>query len=528
MRHAPLTDEARRRLLAHVAAGPDLPGVGAYVWLPSEDELHWSPSLVEIYGLERAPRDEADFVALLHPKDRTRMQAEANAILGARDSFDHEFRIVRPDGAVRTIHDRGVVERSPDGAALAVRGINVDVTDARRITPPCTTLPTRDASDPGERRLRGVLDQLFAFVGLLDVDGVLLHANRAPLAAAGLLPEDVGGKPFEMTWGGSHDPVLQVRLRDAIRRAREGERVRFDAVVRMADERPMTIDFQIAPLLDQDGVVDGLIASATDIGDRVAAERALVESEARFRAMTDNLPLIVWLHDAEGRQVFVNETYCRMFGVPREASRGDEWVALTHPADRVAYVDGFRSAVARRESFEGEVRVVRPGGGWRWLRSWAEPRFDACGRYLGHVGASADVTDEKDAHTRLAQSEGLARARKEEIEAISDAAPIGIVLFDTELRFLALNRRLAEVNGVRPEEAIGRPVDEVLGEKTVTALKSIRPRLLAGETVEGLEISLRDERTGRRYTFIVSYVPLRDEAGEVTRFLGTVLDITDR
>lgn len=524
MTHRPLTREARRRLLAHVDGEPAIPGVGTYVWFPHEDELVWSATLVGIYGLDVAPTDEAGLVALVHPEDRTRVQAEISAFLGDGDHYEREFRIVRPDGAVRVIHDRSVIVRDPQGAVLAMRGVNVDVTRTRPAPPEPRPARHHAATDG---RLRSVLDQLFAFVGLLSVDGVLLHANRAPLAAAGLEAEDVVGRPFETTYWWSHDPALQVRLVDAMRRARQGERVRFDAVVRVAHGRRMTIDFQVAPHRDDQGVVDGLIASAIDIDERIAAERALAESEARFRAMTDNLPLVVWVHDADGRQLFINETFSRRFGVDRETMGADDWISLTHPDDREAYISGFRRAVETRTRFEAEVRVRLPGGQWRWHRSWAGPRFDAEGRYIGHVGASADVTEEKQAHERLKESEALARARTAEIEAIYDAAPIGIVVFDPDLRFLAINSRLAETNGFEPGAIVGRRAEEVLGEETVAALRAIRHRLLDGHAVDDLEIAFHDS-SGRRRTFLVAYTPLRDETGKVARFLGTVLDITDR
>ncbi len=122
----------------------------------------------------------------------------------------------------------------------------------------------------------------------------------------------------------------------------------------------------------------------------------LKESAALFRSMADNLPHIVWLHDDKGRQQFVNQTFCDYFGVTREEMRDQKWQMLMHPEDADAYVAEFVACVRERRPFHAEVRVNRgDGGGWRWLESWATPRFDESGRYLGQIGTSADVTERK-------------------------------------------------------------------------------------------------------------------------------------
>ncbi|MBA4799920.1 MAG: PAS domain-containing protein [Rhizobiales bacterium] len=114
---------------------PALEGVGSYVWHVADDVLEWSPGLVALYGLELAPTDEAAFNALLHPEDRLRVQSETTAFLEHATHFSHEFRIIRPDGIVRHILDRAKVERSPDGSVVAIRGVNVDITDERLADP---------------------------------------------------------------------------------------------------------------------------------------------------------------------------------------------------------------------------------------------------------------------------------------------------------------------------------------------------------------------------------------------------------
>lgn len=163
-----------------------------------------------------------------------------------------------------------------EGQVTGIGIICEDVTDRR--------IQEREIRER-EDRLRRVLDQLFAFVGVLSLDGHVDYANRAPLDAAGLQLDDVAGRPFwEAPWW-SYDPAVQERLKAAISAARAGEVVRYDVPVRLGGQL-MTIDFQLAPLRDSSGVIAGLIPSGTIIEERVQAERAL-------RALADDLEITV-------------------------------------------------------------------------------------------------------------------------------------------------------------------------------------------------------------------------------------------
>jgi PAS domain S-box-containing protein len=159
----------------------------------------------------------------------------------------------------------------------------------------------------------------------------------------------------------------------------------------------------------------------TDITARRNAELDLRRSEERFRLLADRLPLLIWQHDSDGNQVFVNETFCAYFGVERSEMSGVKWRALTHPDDGDAYASGFLDAVSERRSFHGEVRVRRSDGEWRWLESWADPLFGPDGSYEGHIGSSADVTVRKEmeaAAQEAADDERRARGRIELVATV--------------------------------------------------------------------------------------------------------------
>lgn len=142
----------------------------------------------------------------------------------------------------------------------------------------------KDAISESQEFARRVLDNLFSFVGVMTADGTLIEVNRPPLEAADISPSEVLGKKYWDCYWWCYSPEVQARLRAACARAAEGEIIRYDVPVRMADESLMWIDFQLGPLRDTKGQITHLIPSGTDITARRAAVEKLHESEERFRA----------------------------------------------------------------------------------------------------------------------------------------------------------------------------------------------------------------------------------------------------
>ena len=180
---------------------PQLAGewrIGTYEWRPGDDRLIWSPELLRIYGRERAPASEQEFSAHVHPEDRLRVQAETSAFLGSNAlGYSHTFRIVRPDGAVRIILDRGAITRDARGTVERIQGVNVDVTDEAHLN--YSTASRLQATEGRYRALFDAIDQGFCVLEVrLDgtdgrIDYRVIEANPAFFDRTGF-PADIIGR----------------------------------------------------------------------------------------------------------------------------------------------------------------------------------------------------------------------------------------------------------------------------------------------------------------------------------------------
>jgi PAS domain S-box-containing protein len=300
--------------------------------------------------------------------------------------------------------------RDDGGLVLFLRDITAAEDAARRVA-------------ESEARLRRVLDNLFAFVGVLAPDGRLLEANRAPLEAIGATPAELRGRPFwDCPWW-SHDPEVQSRTREACRRAAAGETLRYDIAVRLPGGQRMVLDFQIAPLRDAEGRITHLIPSAVEITARVAAEDALAESVTRLRLAQEAAELGVFERYIQRAEAHWSASMFRLYGLD-PAGRGPwistaEQLALIHPADRPAYEARrkARTADPTFTRFTNEFRIRRADTGEvRWIAARGEIVRDAEGRAVVVRGANLDVTERRRAEEALAESETRLRLAQEAAE----------------------------------------------------------------------------------------------------------------
>ncbi len=135
-----------------------------------------------------------------------------------------------------------------------------------------------------EQKFRGIFHSTFQFIGFLSPDGTVLEANQTALQFADLQPEDVIGKKFWDCYWWQINQATQQHLKEAIEKAAAGEIVKYEVEVWDKDKHPVTILFNLKPLLNNEGKVVAIIPEGRPIQDMVEAREALLQKNQELEA----------------------------------------------------------------------------------------------------------------------------------------------------------------------------------------------------------------------------------------------------
>ncbi|MBL9138160.1 MAG: response regulator [Verrucomicrobiales bacterium] len=141
------------------------------------------------------------------------------------------------------------------------------------------------------------------------------------------------------------------------------------------------------------------------IRNETRAVQALLDSEQRFRQLSESLPQLVWTCRADGTCDYLSRQWIEFTGVPSEAQLGFGWLQQLHPEDREPTIARWKDASSRGETFEAEFRVRRHDGAYLWFDTRAVPLRDQDGRVAKWFGSNTDITERRRAREALQERE---------------------------------------------------------------------------------------------------------------------------
>jgi PAS domain S-box-containing protein len=209
----------------------------------------------------------------------------------------------------------------------------------------------------------------------------------------------------------------------------------------MLIERPdgsrVTVVVNIRPLRNRHGAVMGAINCFYDITERKRAERALRESETRFRQLADAMPQIVWAARPDGYIDYYNERWYEYTGFP-ECYGQESWEPILHPDDVQRCVETYFGCIRAGEPYQIEYRFKdRFKGGYRWFMGRALPIKNGEGRIVRWFGTCTDIDDVKQAEESLKEVD---RHKNEFLAMLAHELRNPLAPILNALQFLGLKR----------------------------------------------------------------------------------------
>ncbi|MEH1916554.1 ATP-binding protein [Nostoc sp.] len=168
---------------------------------------------------------------------------------------------------------------------------------------------------------------------------------------------------------------------------------------------------------------EGVSIFVTEISDRKQAEKALRESEEKFRNMADNAPFMVWVTDTNSYCTYLSQSWYDFTGQNEEMGLGFGWLNAVHPEDCNDASNAFLEATSSCSAFRMEYRLRRQDGEYRSCIDAANPWFGVDGQFKGYIGSVIDITERKVAEAerdRLLELEQAARTEAERANRIKD------------------------------------------------------------------------------------------------------------
>jgi two-component system cell cycle sensor histidine kinase/response regulator CckA len=369
-----------------------------------------------------------------------------------------------------------------------------------------------------ERTLDRLLQNLPDAVVRLDSDGRHIFANSACERLLGLpSAEIIGEKVLDLPLPAR---TRKTWMRRVTKVFQTGKTLNFEDAFRS----PNGLTYQEVRLLpehDGEGEVTTVLIVIRDVSERHRAERSLMESEERFRAVFEEAPIAMFLVDDDTRIQACNAAACSLLGYSQEELTGKTVDEITHPDDAELTRD------ANERIFEkGEPRVVtekrylRKNGSVVWGRLSISAVRAPEQRSVYNIAQIVDVTSLKLAERALHEREELQRLVTERASDL-----IAVVGLDFTIRLLSSS--VVESLGYEPEELIGHSVEELLDPEMIDEIRTAVAEIVAGRPPRTGSFRLR-HRSGDWRLFEGVGSIARNEEGEPEYIVVVLRDVTER
>lgn len=293
---------------------------------------------------------------------------------------------------------------------------------------------------------------------------------------------------------------------------------------------------QVRPYRTDETLIEGVVVTFTEITHRKRTEMALRHSEASLRRITDGLPVLIAYVDRDCRYRFNNARYRDWFGIDPDSVYGhrvqDVIGETSFAAIRPLVEQVFSGEPAHFEGWLGYTH-----GGPKCVSAQYIPDVDESGEVQGFFALVTDITDRRAAEERLERLRQDNQRNLDEIQALLEAAPIGIFFArDKACTDMTMNRAGAELLRLDPDSNPSKsgPDGVALGFRVFHDAQELAPEELPmqraaslGHTIGGFELVIAFP-DGDELNLLTYAAPLFDEDGHVRGSVGTFVDVSEQ
>lgn len=346
-------------------------------------------------------------------------------------------------------------------------------------------------------------------------DGIITDWNPAAERLYGYTADEAIGQLVLLIT----PPDREEEITGLLAKVRQGETIPgFDSIRLTKDGERLHVSITVFPVRDDDGEIVAIASSARDISALKELEAAQLASEARYRALVDQLPGVVYVLDGDAHQspLYYSPYLETLTGfTPEEAlhrERGAPWWDHVHPDDRERVKEIDAVSVSTRSPFRAEFRTGRADGSYVWVLDDAVPILDESGAITSWQGILIDISD------RIAAEDATAS-----LAAIVEGADDAIISTTLDGIVTSWNHGAERVFGYPAAEKMSTPFNPLMTDW--------RPAMDPGVLHEIADRPLRFEairfhRDGTPFHAAMSLSPIRDRLGQIAGISTILRDIS--
>lgn len=375
-----------------------------------------------------------------------------------------------------------------------------------------------------ENRLRATLNSIGDAVLATDSTGNVTSMNPVAIQLTGHSFEEAAGKPLHEIFNiidsksrkVCEDPVQKVLLSGTV------VGLANHTLLISKSGQEYQISDSASPIINEQGAIEGVVLVFRDITRDYELQESLKESQERLNlaVATAKLGYFDW-KPADGPVHWDTELH-KIFELdPRsDVDRFEYFYKHVHPDDVQLIQSEFEKSIDPSNPelfFQSNHRFLMPSGKLKYLASCAQHMRDTQGVVTRIIGTFQDITDRKLTEEALAQNE-------KRLRALVDNAPICIHEIDLQGRIISMNSSGLKMMGLKSESNIyNMPYLDAVNEADKANVARLLERAIAGLAATFEFASPKKESA----YFSSSFVPLKDDAGQVQRLMGITSNITE-
>ena len=404
-----------------LAQAQHVAGFGVYAFDFTTGLWKSSANLDQLLGIgESYERSLVGWANLIHPYDRAMMVDYFNNVIGLRQSFDKEYRIIRQnDQAERWMHGMGMLEIDDSNRLTKMIGTIQDITE-------------RKLAQETSNRLAAIVQSSEDAIMRMDLNGIIGSWNRGAEKIFGYTAAEVVGTSNLRLIPADH----QQEEHDILEKIRSGDSVEHFETLRLTkDGRLLHVSMTVSPIKDADGTVVSVSKVARDITERKKSEEALLNLQAAVEQSANTIVIT----DISGNIEYANPAFENSTGYTVAEAIGKNPRILKSGEQDTEFYRDLWATVMSKKIWRGEFHNKHKDGSLYWEKATISPIQNDNGETVRFLAIKEDITKRKAIEARLANAllhaEAANRAKSEFLGVMSHElrTPLNGVLGSAEL-----------------------------------------------------------------------------------------------